>query len=246
MDTRPRRGELTAHGHEEGVEGVVLDAVDGDLAAVEAASELRAPARSTRRIPRLIERALWLELGKPFLELERVEGTPLGHHRGPILAKGFLEFLGADREVFAGSERGLFGDRIVVLINEALTINFFARHDAFLEHSDPNLCELGQDDLEHSRCVGMRLGEDECRVLLGRARGGALSCHGGRDGLGELGSRLIVEHERDGLRIVRRSEGRDGDGGSTRCNRRETMTADAEAAEHLCPTKPHTGRPDAR
>ena len=162
-----------------------LDALDRDLAAVEAAAQLDARLLvDAGRVPRRVESARLLELSKVLRKLERVERPPLRHHRLPLLLKSALELRGVDRQVLARGERRLLGDRVVVLVDVPLAVDLLAGDHALLEHVDGLLAELGLDHLEHGGRVGVRLGEDE------RGVHDSTPCRGGGGALNE-GRRYI-------------------------------------------------------
>ena len=109
-----RGRELSAHRHEEGVERVVLDTINLDLAAVEATAQLDASLLvDVGGVPCLVQRALGRELGELLLELERVEGAALCDDLRPVLAERALELFGVDRQVLAGGQSRLLGNRVV-------------------------------------------------------------------------------------------------------------------------------------
>ena len=169
VDARAGRRELAAHRHEEGIECVILHAVNRDLTAVEAATELDASLLvDIRRVPCLVERARLGELRKLLLELERVEGSPLGYHCGPLLAEGGLELVCVDGQVLARGQGTLLCDGIVVLVDEALAVDFFACDDALRQDRNALLVKLGLDGVEYCWRVCVRLGKDKGSVLLGR------------------------------------------------------------------------------
>jgi len=156
-------GELVAHGHEETVENVLLDAGVVELGAVESAAEF------------LDETGLLhLEvLGVEFIRgpvavggvAHGVVGAAFLEDLGPVLRELGGEFLDRDVQLRGLLQGGLGGDGVVVLVDELALVDFLTGIVTLSEDFDTLGGEGLLDQLLDIILVGVGLDEHERGVL---------------------------------------------------------------------------------
>ena len=154
--------KLLSHGHEECIKYIkswTILIIDRHESTVKAPTKLD----DVSTVPSRIQ--LFSGTLESFGGLQGIACSIFLYHCFPRFPEGLKEFLRRDRNLINGENGSFAGNGIIVLVNQFLLINGLAVNIRFGEDFDA----LGKEGVANHflsrRGVGVRLDEDECRVL---------------------------------------------------------------------------------